>query len=80
MIPKYVYDKSFIARFPDGCEWTYDYKTNGKGWLIWFMVGSQTSKGMEAGVYGYGTRWKFSFSLGQYRTVFQAEVYSIRAA
>jgi ribonuclease HI len=30
-------------------------------------------------VYGYGTRQKFSFSLEKYTTVFQAEVYAIKA-
>jgi ribonuclease HI len=29
-------------------------------------------------VYCDGTRWKLSFSLGQYTTVFQAEVYAIK--
>jgi hypothetical protein len=29
-------------------------------------------------VYWYGTRRKLSFSLGQYTTVFQAEVYAIK--
>jgi hypothetical protein len=30
-------------------------------------------------VYGYGTRQKLSFSLRQYTTAFQAEVYAIKA-
>jgi ribonuclease HI len=36
-------------------------------------------KATGAGVYGYSTRQKLSFSLGQYTTVFQAEVYAIKA-
>jgi hypothetical protein len=32
-----------------------------------------------AGAYGYGTRQKLSFSLGQYTTIFQAEVHAIKA-
>jgi hypothetical protein len=39
----------------------------------------QTNKGTGAGVYGYGTRQKLSLSLGKYTTVFQAEVYGIKA-
>jgi hypothetical protein len=31
------------------------------------------------GVHAFGTRWKISFSLGQYTTVFQTEVYVIKA-
>jgi hypothetical protein len=30
-------------------------------------------------VYCCGTGWKLSFSLGQYTTIFQAEVYAIKA-
>jgi hypothetical protein len=36
-------------------------------------------KGTGAGVYGYGTRKKLSFSLGQYTIVFQVEVCAIKA-
>jgi hypothetical protein len=39
----------------------------------------QDKKGTRAGVYCHGTRRKLSFSLGQYTTVFQAEVYAIKA-
>jgi hypothetical protein len=50
-----------------------------RGGLIWYTDGSKTNKGTGAGVYCFGTRQKLSFSLGQYRTVFQAEVYVIEA-
>jgi hypothetical protein len=50
-----------------------------KGGLIWYTDGSKTNKGTGAGVYCYGTRLRLSFSLGQYTTVFQAEVYAIKA-
>jgi hypothetical protein len=36
-------------------------------------------KGTGAGVYCHGTRRKLSYSRGQYTTVFQAEVYAIKA-
>jgi hypothetical protein len=42
--------------------------------LIWY-----TDEGTGAGVYSYGIRQEFSFSLGKYNTVFQAEVYTIKA-
>jgi hypothetical protein len=51
----------------------------GKMGLIWYTDGSKTNKGAEARVYGHGMRQRFSFSLGQYTTVFQAEVYAIKA-
>jgi ribonuclease HI len=40
---------------------------------------SKTGKGTEAGVCCQGTRRKLSFSFGQHTTVFQAEVYAIKA-
>jgi hypothetical protein len=39
----------------------------------------KTNKGTEGGMHGYGTRKKLSFNIGQYTTVFQAEVYNIKA-
>jgi ribonuclease HI len=42
-------------------------------------ISFKTNKGTGAGVYCDGTRRKLSFSLGQYTTVFQAEVYAIKA-
>ena len=50
-----------------------------RGGLIWYTDGSKTNKSTGAGVYCHGTRRKHSFSLGQYTTVFQAEVYAIKA-
>jgi hypothetical protein len=50
-----------------------------RGGIIWYTDGSKINKGTGAGVYCVGTRRKFSFSLGQYTTVFQAEVYAIKA-
>jgi hypothetical protein len=47
--------------------------------LIWYSDGSKINKGTGAGLYGYGTRRKFSFSLGKYTTVFQAEMYAFKA-
>jgi ribonuclease HI len=49
------------------------------GGLIWFTDGSKTKKGTGAGMCCQGTRRKLSYSLGQHTTVFQAEVYSIKA-
>jgi hypothetical protein len=40
---------------------------------------SKTNEGTGAGVYGYDTEKKLSSSLGQYTTVFQAEVHVIKA-
>jgi hypothetical protein len=55
------------------------FEPDKKGVLIWYTDGSKTNKGTGAGVYCHGTRLRHSFSLGQYTTVFQAEVYAIKA-
>jgi ribonuclease HI len=55
------------------------FNPTGKGGLIWYTDGSKINKGSDTGVYGYGTRQKHSFGLGKYNTVFQAEVYAIKA-
>jgi hypothetical protein len=40
---------------------------------------SPGNEGTGAEVYGHGVRQRFAFSPGQYITVFQAEVYAIKA-
>jgi hypothetical protein len=77
MIPRHVYDKPFMVRFPDRSEWKKGFQPDRKGRLIWYTDGSKTNNGIGFGVYCYGSGWKISFSLWQYTTVFQAEVYAI---
>jgi hypothetical protein len=72
MILRYVCDKPFMVRFPDGSECKDGFQPDGRGGLIWYTYGSKTNKGTVAGVYGYGIRRKLSFNLGKYTTVFQA--------
>jgi hypothetical protein len=79
MIPRHVYEKSFNVRIPDKSEWKEGFRPDRKGGLIWYTDGSKTNKGMGAGVYCNGTRRNLSFSRGWYTTVFQAEVYAIKA-
>jgi len=47
--------------------------------LIWFTDGSKMRDGTGAGVYGQSVGRRFSFSLGRYVTVLQAEIYAILA-
>jgi hypothetical protein len=51
MIPKHVYDKPFMIRFPDSSEWKEGFQPDRKGALIWYTHGSKTNKGTGAGVY-----------------------------
>jgi ribonuclease HI len=79
MIPIRVYNKPFTIRFPDRSEWKKGFQPDRNGGLIWFTEGSKTAKGTGAGVCCQGTRRKLSFSLGLHTTIFQAEVYAIKA-
>jgi hypothetical protein len=78
-ILKHVYDKPFMITVPDRSEWKEGFQPDRNGGLIWYTDGSKTNQGTGAGVYCYGAGRKPSFSLGQYTTVFQAEVYAIKA-
>jgi hypothetical protein len=48
----------------------------GKGGLTWYTDGCKTYEGTGGGMYGHGMGKRFSCSLGEYTTVFQAEVYA----
>jgi hypothetical protein len=50
-----------------------------KGRLNWYTDGSRVHKGTGAGMCCHGTKKKLSSSLGQYTTVFQAQMYAIKA-
>jgi ribonuclease HI len=76
MIPKYVYEKPFTIRFPDRSEWKKGYKPD-RNYLVHRWL--KKKKGTGAGVCCQGTRRKLSYSLGQHTTVFQAEIYAIKA-
>jgi hypothetical protein len=74
MIPRYEFNKPFLARFPDTSILENGFQSDRNDGLIWYMDGSKTNEGNGAGVYGYRTRRRLSFSLAQYSTVIQAEV------
>jgi hypothetical protein len=76
---RHVYDKSFTIRFHDRSGWKEEFQPNRKGGLIWYTDGSKINKGTGGGVNCCGTGWKLSLSLGQYTTVFLAEVNAIKA-
>jgi hypothetical protein len=45
--------------------------------LIWYTDGLKTDKGTGAGIHGKTPRHNICVSLGQYTTIFQAEIYAI---
>jgi hypothetical protein len=68
-----------MVKFPDMCEWQNGFNPDNRRGLVWYMDGSKTNKGTGARVYRWGSRRGHSFSLGLHTTVFQAEVYAIKA-
>jgi ribonuclease HI len=56
-----------------------EFNLTKKGGLIWYTMVPKQKKALGAGVYCHKTREKLSFSLGKYTTVFQAEVYAMKA-
>jgi hypothetical protein len=79
MIPRHICDKSFTVRLPDRSEWKDGFQPDTRGELFWHTVGSKINEGIGARVCGYCTRKKLSFSRRQCTTVFQAEIYAIKA-
>jgi hypothetical protein len=73
----YVCDKTLMVRFPDRSEWEDGFQLEEKWGSL--VHSSETNEGIKAGVYGYDRRKRFNFSLGQYTTAFQAEVYVLMA-
>jgi hypothetical protein len=79
LLPRYVYQKPFIVKFPEKCEWQNGFNADNKWGLVWYTEGSKTERGTSAGLYKWGLGRGHSFSLGLHTTVFQAEIYVFKA-
>jgi len=79
MLLRYVYHKIITNKFADKCEWQTGCNPDNKGSLVWYTDGFQTNKGTGAGVYRWDLRRGHSFSLGPHTTIYQAEMYAIKA-
>jgi ribonuclease HI len=79
MIPRYVFHKPFKVHLFSRHEWQNGFNPDNKGGLVWYKDGSKTNEGTGARVYKWGSRRGHSFSLGHHTTVFQAEIYAIKA-
>jgi ribonuclease HI len=79
MIPRYVLHKPFKVHLSSRHESKNGFNPDNKGGLVWYTDGSKTNEGTGAMVYKWGSgRWH-NFSLGHHTTVFQAEIYAIKA-
>jgi hypothetical protein len=74
-----AYHKPFTVNFPDKCVWQNGLNPNNKGGLVWYTDRSRTNKSTDAGMYRWGSRKENSLSLGLHATVFQAEIYAMKA-
>jgi ribonuclease HI len=79
MTPRYVLHKPFKVPLSSKHKWQNRFNPDNKGGLVWYMDGSKTNEGTPAGVYKWGSRRGHSFSLGLHITVFQEEIYAIKA-
>jgi hypothetical protein len=80
MILQHVFHKLLTVRLLDRSEWERGAISVKKEGLIWYTDGCNTNANTGAEVYGHGMRQRFSFSIGQNTTVFQAQVYAIKKA
>jgi hypothetical protein len=74
LLPRYVYQKPFMVKFPEKCEWQNEFNADNKWGLVWYTDGSKTQRGTGVGVYEWGLRRGQSISLELHTTVFQAEI------
>ena len=80
MIMRYTYHKPFTVQLPKKHKWQNGFHPDNKGGLVWYMDWSKTNQDTGAGVYKWGSKNGHSFSLGLHTTVFQAEIYAIKAS
>lgn len=77
MTPVFQFDKNFSVELSNKADWkcissNYNIEKNS---IIWFTDGSKTSEGTGAGV--FGPRTKYHEPMGNYPSIFQAEVHAI---
>jgi hypothetical protein len=79
MILRYAYHKPFMVMFPDKCEWQNKFNLNSTGGPVWYEDGSKTNEDIGAVAYRCGSKRRHSFNLVLHTTVFQADIYGIKA-
>jgi hypothetical protein len=78
MTPRYVFHKPFKVHLSNIHEWQNGFNPD-KGGPVSYTDESKTNEGTDTGVYKWGSGKGHSFSLGLHTTVFQAEMYAIKA-
>jgi hypothetical protein len=68
-----------MIKCPHKCEWQNVFDPDNKGGLVWYNDGSKNNEGTGAGVYRWCSRREHTLNLGLHTTLFQAELYIIKA-
>jgi hypothetical protein len=79
IIPRYAYHNPLSVRLPDSHTWQNRFSPANKQGLVWYIGGSKTNEGTGAGVYSWSSKKVNSFRLVLHTTVFQAEIYALKA-
>lgn len=77
MLVRYNFEKTFKVTIPKRHEWANNPPKFDPNSITWYTDGSKTNHGVGAGVYCKKPRVNISVSLGEYSSVFQAEVHAI---
>jgi len=76
IIRKFSFEKQFRTELSTKRDWSREsIETLEKNPIIWYTDGYKTSQGTGAGV--YGPRTKHSEPMGQFPSIFQAEIHTI---
>lgn len=77
MLGRHAFEKPFKIDFPTREDWmNYQFNSGGNN-VNWFTDGSYMNGMAGAGIFCASNNLKFTFSLGCFSTVFQAEVFAI---
>jgi hypothetical protein len=79
MTPGYVFHKPFKVDLPNKHEWQNGFNSDNKVGLVWYTDGSKNNESTGGRVYKWELGKGHRFSLGLHTTVFQAEIYAIKA-
>ena len=77
VLARYVYDKPYHILIPSRSDWSTVPTHFGRKCSMWNTDGSKMGRNTGAGVYCSDERLEYSWSLGNYSTVFLAEVFAI---
>lgn len=79
MTPTYNFTKNYTVKFPSRDDWLKGQTSIKDNCLTWYTDGSKKGNDVGSGIYGENPRLRQAQNLGNYASIFQAEVYAITA-